>query len=274
MINIKSFFRKKTTKNYIIISALIFLIMGLLFVGKVYFRDYINKTNYDSYIEVHSDMKLPVNDKNIKAIERGIILDDGRVLTEDTTDNFKISIYEFNEIWDSSNKEDKYLIISLKDWLEVNKSFKQIINIYSANDVRIIQHDNSNINTTEIFGVFNLFLIFLILMFIIIFVITFNNVLYNEKNNIKMLSFLGYNKKQIIHISNMRMLLIIIFSQLTSFIFFMILFLSIKLFYNISFGYIKYFIELSLLTITSTVIIIALRYFFSSKHIEKVEVRK
>ena len=108
MLILKSFFRRKTTRNYIIIFTSIYFIMFILLLFKGYYIGLNNDANKNSYIYIDNeqDFKILKRFKDIDNIEEGCLVN--------------IDNQEYIFIKDDSLKNNEIVVPSYSEDLNVN----------------------------------------------------------------------------------------------------------------------------------------------------------
>lgn len=133
MLILKSFFRKKTTKNYIIIFTSIYFIMFILLLFKGYYIGLNNDANKNSYIYIDNaqDFEILKRFKDIDNIEEGCLVN--------------IDNQEYIFIKDDSLKNNEIVVPNYSEDLNVNDTLDFNYGKYSnLFVVKNKQEDNYN----------------------------------------------------------------------------------------------------------------------------------
>ena len=133
MLILKSFFRRKTTRNYIIIFTSIYFIMFILLLFKGYYIGLNNDANKNSYIYIDNeqDFEILKRFKDIDNIEDGCLVN--------------IDNQEYIFIKDDSLKNNEIVVPNYSEDLNVNDTLDFNYGKYSnLFVVKNMQEDNYN----------------------------------------------------------------------------------------------------------------------------------
>ena len=241
---IKSFYRKNTTKKYLIILMSIFLIFNIIIIGRNYYIEKMNENYSNTFVLINSynndlnyKVKTTITYDDIYYILIDNNLSDSEVmipksLNKDIIDN-KIDIY--NVIFDNVVTTDNYpgifiymnetkfnlinidhsFIILVDDFYHIDKLKNELYE--KKYDYNICEISKTNLNIKKNIQIFNVLLYLIILIVIIVLIIVIYNVVYNEKNNNKLYNSLGYKKITIVKLVLLKVISLVIVSYLLSF---------------------------------------------------------
>ncbi len=231
---LKTIFRNKNNLVYLIIFFIIFIILNFSFNLKLFINKYYDK-KINKYIDKCYEIAQKENittETKYEELVRTIYTSDGKKLTNEQIQNLKHLKYvqdiKTNNIDIPTFQEPitVYCII-VDDWKNCQE-IQQFLDIqgissYIANiDKSILEEYQTTKNFTNIIK-YTLFLISLI-----IFILCYKNIIYNERENIKLLKIFGYRKKQIRKIVLIQLLTLTLIGAITGYIIFRILFILIN----------------------------------------------
>lgn len=248
-----SFLRKKTSKIYFIILFLVFLIFGILIIGKNYYLMRANDNYKGSFVIVDNFDKYNLQkNKNIKWVKEAIVLDNFIFIK---TENYNLEDYEiiipkvykneypknsllhyesyefkikdfYSESFDKpvllvnnttfNNIFEGKLnkIIDFKNWAYYDKTLKDLK--IDSNDYIIYLKKNSSIDYKTIIVIFSIFIYVSFGLFIIIDLITILNLLNDEKKNNFLYKTIGYSKKDVVVINILKISLLLLMALIFS----------------------------------------------------------
>lgn len=262
MLIYKSFFRNKTTKNYLIIYTIILFIFFILNFTKNILIEKENISYNGSFIEINSnDVSNLKNIKNIQVIKETIVIKENNLdkiylISDDKLQNNEIFINENfkdnkniilnneefivkdyikdneNFIYISKFSYDKLkndnefrIIVTLKKWHDVDKTILNIKKYY--NDVTTHYYLNND-NYSLFIKIIDVFLSLLILLFVIVFVVTSFHIIEDENVKNKIYYKLGYKKISLKIFNIKKIFLLILISFVLSLSIFCLILLIIK----------------------------------------------
>mgnify|MGYP000193410485 CR=1 FL=1 len=237
MLILKSFFRRKTTKNYIIIFTSIYFIMFILLLFKCYYIRLNNAANKNSYVYIDNeqDFEILKHFKDVDNIEDGCLVnadnqeyifikDDSLKNNEDlnVNDTLDFNYGKYLNLFVVKNKqEDKYnfrfysvnseqfnkilgeenssliKIFTLKNWLKSNSLLKNMNKEMIGNTV-IFNSRASMANFEGIINLLNVFIVLCIIVFIILLFLSIFNIYMNDKKNNFMYEVVGISKMKVL----------------------------------------------------------------------------
>lgn len=238
MILLKAFYRKKTIKNYfIIITLAFFIIFSLLFIRQFYINKNNEKYKSSFiFLETNNIEKSSIKNKNIKDCYSALKTNYGEIfVTSNSLDNNEIilpsilkkeykendelfieeynlnlkikgfqdenNFYYINEISFEQIKNsdvDLIYIISLKNYINREKTIKDLENNFTENIISFYNNTNSSKTYETVVIVTTTFLKIMVIIFIILFLITMVNIYFDEMKVNKLYSVIGYPNYKII----------------------------------------------------------------------------
>lgn len=248
-----SFLRKKTSKIYFIIIFLVFLIFGILTIGRDYYLKRANDNYKGSFVIINNfDRYNLQKNKNIKSVEDAVILDEV-IFVEEKDSNLKdyeiiipenykdeypknsllqYATYKFKVKDYYSWPSDKTIlivnkttlnnisegkiskIIDFKNWAYYDRTINNLK--INTNDYIIYLKRSSNIDYKSIIIIFNIFVYVSFVLFIIIGIITILNILNDEKRNNFLYKTIGYSKIDIFIINALKIIILLSTSLFSS----------------------------------------------------------
>lgn len=262
MIIIKSFYRKKNVKNYIMIFASILFILTFLFISKNYIINLFNK-NYERsfiYVKTTKNISKITDSKYIKEIYKCIKEDSFVVeninLNDDViyiSDLENLDIEDYNQIKVSTLQQNIYMIsknnfknykydngyyIVLDNWLYLNDFVDEII-AYGIEPENHI-YKNTDVQLEDMFKYLDLVIVVLSIISVLIYVFTTLNLLIDERKKNKLYRCFGYSKKDILLFNTLKVYSINILCILLNEIFQLIMIIIFKEYHHVN--YILYLI--------------------------------
>lgn len=239
----KSFFKRKVTKIYLFIFLIFSIVLSFLILAKNFLVVKGNEAYKNSFIYFMTDKEIDLaDDKNVKAYNKGILLDCNNQLTsvfvvsdkpiieidekEAAEFGYKecvineysvkyirayhINIVENKRLFDDLDKEQKeyYYFVSLNNWFEGSETVEELTNKYKV-EVFVSENKIDDNNYKDVIYIFTLFIKIIVILFIILFVVSIINIIVDEKKNNNLYYALGYAKLRIISITINKILLII-----------------------------------------------------------------
>ena len=220
MLNIKGFYRKKSTYIYLIIFVI--LIFFIIYFNIKINSLNLNKESYENYFITDTNILKNINKDNILSIKKCFYLDDNIVISidkklnnneiiqsyfiDDNIDfikenNLKIidynnSIYisekKFNELASKYQIYYKVYLKKIKDY----EVYNDIINKSIYKSISINLEENK-----QMIKFFNIYKIIVCIIFFIMILVVIINIIYDNKKYNKMLKLFGYSKLKIIIIT-------------------------------------------------------------------------
>lgn len=254
---LKSFYRKLSTKIYLFIFVLLFLVLWCLLFSKEKFIIEYNKNYEDSFIYLETNDLVKFDNKNIVNNLECIYYDNVYVLIDESLkdneiiidDSFNQNISDTFILADVNNYEftikekietssilfnvyvnrkifDKLVIdkgisgyyISIKNWNDNEKIVSSLKNNYSG-QCYSFNTSVSDIDYDTLFTNISFFINLLIIIFVIIFVISIFYIINDQKETEYLYYVLGFNKKTVLFFRFVNIILLYIISFVFSLLF-------------------------------------------------------
>lgn len=236
----KSFFRKRTTKIYLVILLIISFILSFLLVSRKYYISKSNEAYEGSYIYFISDKNIDLKkEKSVIDYNKTILLDCDTSLTrifiskdepiisieesvknnecivEKYRVNYTISqtnnIVQNGKLYDYLDKINKQYVyfVKIENWFYVLNTVNYLEEKYDVN-VEIEEYKIDSNEYNDILLIYNVFILILDIFLIIIFIFSILNIYVDEKRNNYLYYVLGYSKLKILKITINKILLLLI----------------------------------------------------------------
>lgn len=260
---LRSFYRKLSTKIYLIIFILLFLTLWCLLFSKEKFIEDYNKNFKESFIYLETNDVVKLEDKNIINVLECINYGNIYVLVDESlqeheiivSDNFKQNVSESYILSDVKNYEfiikEKYksssilfnvyvsqsvfnqlvldkgikgYYISINNWIDNEKIVSNLKKNYKG-ECYSFNTSLSDIDYEALFTNINFFINLLIIIFLILFVISILYIINDQKETEYLYYVLGFNRKRILFIRYTNIILLFVFSFIISLLFSSIIFI-------------------------------------------------
>lgn len=231
-----SFLKKRNTKKFIMIFWVICTAIIILSIFKTILVKNGNEAYSNSFLYLFTKEEINFENKNIKEYEILYEVNCNTTLTKILVSNKDIihnNYYHYNKCTINNNTlsystEDTiniikneslynelkqqsdgfYYIIKLKNWMNLEKTYKDLINRYKV-DIEVKENRIDDVEYRSIIKIFNIFIIILTILFLIILLISILNIIEDEKQNNFLYKSLGYSRIKIIDILLKKILIVV-----------------------------------------------------------------